>query len=133
MDTKLRCLLLDDELPGLAYLKLLCEQIEDIEVVKAFNDSSKFLEESKLLEFDFCCLDIEVTGIKGIDVASIIEKPVIFVTAYKEYASEAFDIDAIDFIKKPIQKDRLEKAIQKVRRVLHERSHRKAFVQLNTD
>jgi two-component system, LytTR family, response regulator len=133
MDTKLRCLLLDDELPGLTYLKLLCEQIEDIEVVKAFNDSSKFLKESKSLDFDFCFLDIEVPGIKGIEVALLLDKPVIFVTAYKEYASDAFDIDAIDYIKKPIQKDRLEKAIQKVRRVLTERNQKRDFVQLNTD
>jgi DNA-binding LytR/AlgR family response regulator len=133
MDVKLKCILLDDELPGLAYLKLLCEQIGDVEVVKAFNNSSKLLEESKSLEFDFCILDIEVPGIKGIEVASLIDKPVIFVTAYKEYASDAFDLEAVDYVKKPIQIDRLQKAVQKARKVILEKNQDKKFVQLNTD
>jgi two-component system, LytTR family, response regulator len=133
MDTKLRCILLDDELPGLTYLKLLLQQIEDVEVVRAFNDSAKFIQESNSLEYDFCFLDIEVPGVKGIEVASLINKPVIFVTAYKEYAADAFDIEAVDYIKKPIQKDRLEKAIQKMRKVLFERGEQKSYIQLNTD
>src|SRR6478609_6443761 len=133
MDTKLRCILLDDELPGLAYLKLLCEQIEDLEVVKAFNDSGKFLEECKSLDYDFCLLDIEVPGIKGIQIAALIDKPVIFVTAYSEYATDAFDLEAVDYIKKPVQKDRLNKAIDRMRKILKEQKKPGTFVQLNTD
>ena len=133
MDTNLRCILLDDELPGLTYLKLLCEQIEGLEVVKAFNDSGKFLEECKSLDFDFCLLDIEVPGIKGIQIAALIDKPVIFVTAYSEYATDAFDLEAVDYIKKPVQKDRLNKAIERMRKVLKEQKKPGTFVQLNTD
>ncbi len=115
MNTKLRCLLLDDELPGLSYLKLLCEQIDGIEVVKAFNDSEKFLNELPGLEFDLCILDIEMPGTNGIAIAKLIQgKPVIFTTAYKTFAAEAFDIDAIDYIVKPIELERLQKAVNKV-------------------
>ena len=45
MDSKLRCLILEDELPGLAYLKMLCQQFPEVEVVKAFDDPKAFLNE----------------------------------------------------------------------------------------
>ena len=97
MNTKLKCLLLDDELPGLSYLKLLCEQIPQLEVVRAFNDPEIFMKEFPGLEFDLCILDIEMPGTNGIQLAALLKnKPVIFTTAYKDYASDAFDLDAID-------------------------------------
>lgn len=127
MNTKLRCLLLDDELPGLTYLKMLCEQIEELEVVKAFNDPSVLLKEAPTLAFDLCILDIEMPGMNGLDVARALNarpdgdgrgKAVIFTTAYKEYAADAYDLEAIDYIRKPIERIRLEKAIQKACDVL---------------
>ena len=138
MNTKLRCLLLDDELPGLTYLRMLCEQIPEMEVVRAFNDPLKFLEESQKITFDFCILDIEMPGLNGLEVAQHLKgKPVIFTSAYKEYAAEAFDIDALDYVRKPIEKGRLEKAIQKVVIYFNEQSsskmEEKKFVQLNTN
>lgn len=134
MNTKLRCLLLDDELPGLAYLRLLCEQLAGVEVVKAFNDPVKLLQEHKTLNFDVCILDIEMPALSGISVAQMLKgKPVIFTTAYKEYAAEAFDLEAIDYIRKPVMKDRLEKAINKAIRFLKERNKNPAYIQLNTD
>lgn len=110
----MKCVLVDDELPGLKYLKLMCEQIADVEIVKAFNNPAKFLNESKDLDYDFCILDIAMPEINGLQLAELIkEKPIIFVTAYKDFAAEAFDLDAVDYIRKPIQKERLEKAIKK--------------------
>ena len=64
MSTKLKCLLLDDELPGLTYLKMLCEQIIDIEVVKTFNDPVLLLNEQSFLDYDFCIMDIEMPSMK---------------------------------------------------------------------
>lgn len=134
MNTKLKCLLLDDELPGLAYLRLLCEQLTEVEVVKAYNDPLKFLAEYKTLDFDVCILDIEMPGLNGIAVAQLLQnKPVIFTTAYKEYAADAFDLEAIDYIRKPIMKDRLEKAISKAIRVLKQKTKKSTYAQLNTD
>jgi DNA-binding LytR/AlgR family response regulator len=96
-------------------LKLLCEQINGIEVVRAFNDPEIFLKELPGLEFDLCILDIEMPGTNGIEIAKQIKgKPVIFTTAYKAYAAEAFDIDAIDYVVKPIELERLQKAVNKV-------------------
>lgn len=128
-------MLLDDELPGLTYLRMLCEQLDGVEVVKAFNDPMKLLAESKQLDFDICILDIEMPGLNGLEIARLLHnKPVIFTTAYKEHAAEAFDLEAIDYIKKPIQKERLEKALQKAAEKLHTPAPAtvKQFVQLNT-
>ncbi len=114
MSLKLKCILLDDELLGLKYLKMLCEQIDEIEIVKVFDNPTTFLEEREQLDYDVAILDINMPGIDGLSVAQLlVNKGVIFVTAYKEFALEAFEVDAIDYIAKPIKKERLQRAIQK--------------------
>ncbi len=134
MNTKLRCLLLDDELPGLTYLKMMCEQIAELEVVKAFNDPSVLLKEAPALDFDLCILDIEMPGMNGLDVAKALGgKAVIFTTAYKEYAADAYDLEAIDYIRKPIERTRLGKAIQKACDVLLKPAEEKNYAPFNTN
>ena len=120
MNTKLRCLLLDDELPALSYIKVICEQIPNVEVVKAFNEPAKFLEAIKQLDFNACILDIQMPGITGLEVAKKLQDNlIIFTTAHKEFAAEAFDLNAVDYIRKPIQKERFEKAIAKAISILN--------------
>ncbi|MDO8965554.1 LytTR family DNA-binding domain-containing protein [Algoriphagus sp.] len=128
-------MLLDDELPGLTYLKMLCEQISDLEVVKAFDNASTFLREVPKLEFDLCILDIEMPEMNGLQIANLLNgKPVIFATAYKEYAAEAFDLNALDYIRKPIQLDRLKQAIDKAKKQISlSILNPKSFIQLNTN
>lgn len=134
MDTKLRCILLDDELPGLTYLKMLCEQLPEVEVVKAYNNPESFIHDLPNLEFDLCILDIEMPGFNGLQVANLLRgKPVIFTTAYRDYAAEAFDLDAIDYVQKPIKMERLHQAIEKALKRIRSKGVRKNFVQLNTD
>lgn len=121
-------------MPGLTYLRMICEQVSYVEVVKAFNNPLVFIEEQKLLDYDLCILDIEMQGLNGLDVARLLEnKLVIFTTAHKEYAAEAFDIDAVDYICKPIYKERLEKAISKAINIINSTENEKLFIQLNTD
>ena len=134
MNTRRKCLLLDDELPGLSYLKLLCEQIPELEVVRAFNDPEIFLSEFAGLDFDLCILDIEMPGTNGIEVARLLkDKLVIFTTAYKDYATDAFDLDAIDYLVKPVKFERLQQAVQKaILRTVTE-SKAKKYIALNTD
>lgn len=129
-----RCVLIDDELPGLTYLRRLCEQIEYVEVVKAYNDPTKFLKEINDLDFDVCILDIEMPGINGLEVAKHLQgKLVIFSTAYKQYAAEAFDLEAIDYIRKPIKQDRLEKALQKTKLYLEKQEAPEEFIHINSN
>lgn len=111
---QLKCILLDDEIPGLTYLKLLCEQIPEIEIVKSFNDPLLFIKEQEKLEYDLCICDIEMPGLKGTEVAQLIQsKMILFTTAYKEFAVEAFELNAVDYLTKPLKKERLQVAIEK--------------------
>ena len=134
MNTTIKCLLLDDELPGLTYLKMLCEQIPGLEVVKAFNNPQLFMEEVVIIQFDLCILDIEMPGISGLEIARLLNgKAVIFTTAYSEYAADAFDIDAIDFMRKPLTLDRLRDAVLKAKRRIAALPATKLFGYFNTN
>jgi DNA-binding LytR/AlgR family response regulator len=125
---------LDDELQGLTYLKLLCEQIPELEIVRAFNDPSTFLADFPGIECDLCILDIEMPGLNGLEVTSLLKgKPVIFVTAYKEYALDAFELDAVDYLQKPVQLERLQQAIQKAVKRIESNYSSPKYIQLNTD
>lgn len=126
MDNRsLRVILLDDELLALGYLRTLCEGIPNIEVVKAFDNPLVFLSEIESLSFDFCISDIVMPNLSGLEVAEKLHsKPIIFTTAHNEYAADAFDIEAIDYLRKPVQRERLERAIEKVRiRIDQAKSH----------
>lgn len=134
MNTKLKCLLLDDELPGLTYLKMMCEQIPELEVVKAFNSPEIFLSEMNNYDFDLCILDIEMPTMNGLQVANLLDsKLIIFTTAYKEYAVEAFDLDAVDYVRKPVKKERLQQAVKKAMDRFQQKTPKKEFAQFNTD
>lgn len=134
MKEKLKCLLLDDELPGLTYLKMLCNQIPELEVVKAFNNPQTLLDEAPNLDFDLCILDIEMPEMSGLQVANLLNgKPVIFTTAYKEYAAEAFDLNAIDYVRKPVKMERLQQAVQKAAQRLQTDTKARQYFQWNTE
>lgn len=128
-------MLLDDELPALSYMKALCEQLPDVEVVKAFDDPVKFLNAISNLDFNTCILDIQMPGLTGLEVATHLNgKLIIFTTAYKEFAAEAFDLNAVDYIRKPLQKERFELAVSKAKQALQmQASPEKTQVVWNTD
>lgn len=127
-------MLLDDEIPGLTYLKMLCEQIPGLEVVRTFNHPEHFLRDIDSLDFDFCILDIEMPQFNGLHVAALLDKkPIVFITAYRQYAVDAFDLNAVDYLLKPVRKERLMQAIEKVATHIEKANSQKAFVQLNTD
>jgi len=116
------------------YLKMLCEQIPELQIIKSFNDPQKLLDELPKLDFDLCITDIEMPGIDGLTLARMLQnKLVIFTTAYKNYAADAFDIDAVDYITKPVTKERLDKAVAKVLERFNKPEAEKKFIQLNTD
>lgn len=136
MSTKIRCLLLDDELPGLAYLKMMCEQIDELEVVKAFNSPETFLKEQESLEYDLLISDIEMPGMNGLQVADAVKgKAVVFTTAYKNFAVDAFDRNAVDYVVKPVKPERLQQAVQKVMALMERQAPKSVSkqIQLNTD
>lgn len=113
---------------------MLCEQIPELEIVKTFNNPEKLLTEIPNLDFDLLISDIEMPGMDGLHLAGMLEnKLVIFCTAYKDYAADAFNIDAVDYITKPVKLDRLQKAVSKAFERFTKPPKGKQFIQLNTD
>lgn len=113
---------------------MLCEQLPELEVVKTFNSSVTMLAELPQLEFDLCILDIEVPHTNGLQIASLLKgKPVIFTTAYKDYAADAFDLNAVDYVRKPVSLNRLQQAISKVKSNVRAERETKSFIQVNSD
>ncbi|MDR2228812.1 MAG: response regulator transcription factor [Flavobacteriaceae bacterium] len=132
MTNTIRCVILDDELLAISYLKLLCEQIEGVEVVRVFNNPRYFLDEINDIDCDLCILDIEMPGLNGLQVAELIShKKIIFTTAYKEYAAEAFDLNVIDYVRKPIKKERLQQAFAKAKEFVE--TPKSSFIEWNTN
>ncbi len=128
-----RCILIDDELLALAYLRSLCETIPNIEVVRAYDNPVNLLNDLPELSVDFCISDIVMPSLSGLDLAMQLNNlPVIFTTAHNEYAADAFDIDAVDYLRKPVQKERLEKAIEKVVQLLQQRAAKPVVLNVTT-
>ena len=113
---------------------MLCEQIPELETVKAFDNPKKLLSEIPELDFDLLISDIDMPGMTGLNLANQLQhKLVIFATAHKEYAVDAFDIDAVDYITKPVTKERLQKAVVKALERFNKPSVVRKFIQCNTD
>lgn len=113
---------------------MMCEQTPELEVVKAFNHPEIFLSEMNNYEFDLVILDIEMPSMNGLQVANLLDsKLIIFTTAYKEFAVDAFDLDAVDYVQKPVKKERLQLAVNKALDRFHQKIPKKEFAQFNTD
>jgi DNA-binding LytR/AlgR family response regulator len=114
MINKPLCCIVDDEESSLASLKDLIEEIDLIEIEYSFLDPDKFLMKIDSLKSEIIFLDIEMP-IYGIDVASKLkDKLVVFVSGHTEKAFETYNVNAIDFVPKPIRGNRLKDAIEKV-------------------
>lgn len=128
-------MIVDDEIHALGYLKMLCEQFPFIEVVKCFDSPVKLVEEHRSISFDLCLLDINMPGLSGLEVAKALEeKAIVFVSAHPQFAIEAFEVEALDFIKKPVTRERLEKAFQKAQKKIEQPAGEgKSYLSLNTN
>ncbi|WP_420552317.1 LytR/AlgR family response regulator transcription factor [Tenacibaculum aiptasiae] len=112
-----KCLIIDDEELARRLLKNHLMQLDDFELVASCAsaiEASKFLQENTI---DLLFLDIEMPVLKGIDFyKNLLHKPkVIFTTAYRDYAIDGFELNAIDYILKPITFQRFFNAIEKFR------------------
>ena len=117
----MRTILVDDELVILEELQIMLENNENIQVVGIYTDPMKVLQELSVTNPDCAFLDIEMAGISGIELAEKLsenkpEMEILFITAYNHYATQAFEVNAIDYILKPVRPERLEKALEKIHR-----------------
>lgn len=119
---KLKALIVDDEYPARKELRFFLNKFDNIEVVGEATNAQEALTLIKALDYSILFLDIEMPGMNGLEVgAKVQEMPnpphVIFVTAYDEYAVKAFEVNAVDYILKPIEEKRLAQVINKIVRM----------------
>src|SRR5215212_3271310 len=117
---KLRCLLIDDEPPALQVLQSHIDQISGLEVVGKCGNAVEAIDLLHRKTVDVMFLDIKMPKIIGTQFLRNLSHPpkVIFVTAYRDYAVEGFELDAVDYLVKPVSFERFLKAISKVNRMM---------------
>lgn len=123
---KLKVLIVDDEAPARGYLAAILGEFPDIEVVGQAASWTECLDMVGKFDPDGVFLDIRLPELNGLEVADrLSDLPnapfVVFVTGYDEYAVQAFEASALDYVLKPFQKDRIEKALKKLRRAVTDR------------
>ena len=111
----IKCLLVDDEPLALDALSTLVSRVPELEIAGKCLDAVEALQQINNREIDLVFLDINMPELSGLEMLrSLIHPPgVIFTTAYREYAADAFDLDVIDYLVKPISFERLLKAVNR--------------------
>jgi len=115
-DKKIRCLAVDDEPPALDVLKKYISSVQSLELVGTCADAVEALNFIRQHSIDLLFLDIQMPQILGTDFLRTLKKPpkVIFTTAFRKFAVEGFELDAVDYLLKPISFERFLKAVNKV-------------------
>ena len=110
------CLLVDDEPPALRVLEKYIVLVDNLELVACCHNAFQAMEVLQTKKIDLLFLDIQMPQLSGTSFLKTLSQPpkVIFTTAYKEFASEAFDLDAVDYLVKPVSLERFLKAVNKV-------------------
>jgi DNA-binding LytR/AlgR family response regulator len=118
----IRMLLVDDEAPARAELRYLLGEQGDVDVVGEAASAAEALELLRGTATDAVFLDVEMPGLTGLDLATVLAEgadppAVVFVTAHAEYAVEAFAVEAFDYLLKPIDPERLARVVARLREV----------------
>lgn len=113
---KLQCLLVDDEPPALEVLESYVREVAHLELVGTCENALQAFGVLQQRPVDLLFLDIKMPKMLGTDFLRSLRHPpqVIFTTAYREYAYEGFELDAIDYLLKPVSLERFLKAVAKV-------------------
>ncbi|MBF7091002.1 response regulator transcription factor [Flavobacterium sp. ALJ2] len=111
-----KCIIVDDEPPATRILKNYIEKVFFLEEIGVFNDSLKALEFLNLNKVDVIFLDIQMPQLTGLQLSRIISKDVriIFTTAYPDFALEGYELNAVDYLLKPIAFERFYQAVSKL-------------------
>ena len=115
----LRVLAVDDEAPALDELAYLLQRDDRIATVRSSATSTDALEVLRTEPVDAVFLDIAMPALSGLELATVLSRfevrpAVVFVTAHSEHAVEAFDLEAVDYVLKPVREDRLRAAVRRV-------------------
>ncbi|MEK3770963.1 response regulator [Paenibacillus sp. FSL R5-0887] len=115
----IQAILVDDERLALVKLEFMLKKIPSLHIAASYTDPSQAIQEAPSYHPDVIFIDIEMPEINGLQAAEMLQEAcpnanIIFVTAYNHYAVEAFEINALDYILKPVRNDRLLKAVQRL-------------------
>jgi two-component system, LytTR family, response regulator len=116
---QIRALIVDDEQPARDRLRRLLAEWPEVEVAGEASDGQEAMEQIAALKPSVVFLDIQMPGATGLEVAASLAEPrphIVFCTAFDQYAVDAFELHAIDYLLKPVSRARLEKALERVRR-----------------
>jgi len=113
----MNCILIDDEPLARQELHALIEEVSDLHILHTFSNPSLAIDFLKNNTVDLIFLDIEMPMINGLAFAAQVPKEtlIIFTTAYSKYAVDSYELDALDYLLKPIDPERLRKAITKAK------------------
>jgi two-component system LytT family response regulator len=128
MTRKLRTVLVDDEELARERLKQLLRPYDDIEIAGEAEDGEDAIDKIVELKPDLVFLDIQMPACSGIEVATSLPSPrpiIVFCTAYDQYAVEAFEVHAVDYLLKPVNRSRLAKTMDRLRQVSSEEADSK--------
>ena len=117
-DGVLRTMIVDDEPLAIERMQVLCAELDQLAVIGTASDGEAALRLAEKLKPDLLLLDMTMPGMDGLAVARQLGKradppAVIFVTAHEDFAVEAFDLEAVDYVLKPVAAERLERAIDR--------------------
>jgi two-component system, LytTR family, response regulator len=115
---KLRVVIIDDEALARRSLRRIIENRNDVEIVGECSDGSEAVKVLQESHPDLIFLDIEMPGLNGFEVVEHIQQHevphIVFVTAYRQYALDAFKVHAVDFLVKPIREEKINDVLQRV-------------------
>ncbi len=116
----MKAVIVDDEEMARESLLMLCSKIKELDILEAFNNGLEALEFLKNNKVEVIFLDIEMPDFSGIDLLKTLNQSpqIIFTTSKKDYAVDAFEFEATDFITKPVQLPRLIKAVERAEKQL---------------
>jgi DNA-binding LytR/AlgR family response regulator len=120
----IRCIIVDDEPLAIDALSALLKRFSEIEIIATCPDAFKAFEVLQKQDVDLVFLDINMPEMSGLSFLKSLQNPpkVIFTTAHREYAFDAFELDVVDYLLKPVSHSRLMKSISK----FHEQTATKA-------
>ena len=115
----MRAMIVDDEAPARSELRFLLEETGRVESITEASSAREAVEKLMEAKAEVIFLDISMPKTSGMQLAEALHKlknppAIVFVTAYSEYALDAFGVDAVDYLMKPVESDRLELALDKV-------------------
>ncbi len=116
---KITAVIVDDEPLAREGLKLRLARVSDVTVVAEAGDGETAIKHCHALNPDIVFLDLQLPGMNGLDVVKALQGDcmpmIVFVTAHSQFAVEAFEMNAIDYILKPVNLERLEKTLQRIK------------------